>query len=103
VALPAGLMMSYHACMNPNAAEPVIRRKSILLRWTTLPRGESPPPEGGTVSRLRRWIRAVLQAPAPAPVSSRPAALADRTPGAPGAASIDSRELSSWRPFSPRF
>jgi hypothetical protein len=103
VALPAGLMMSYHAGMNPKAAEPVIRRKSVLLRWTTPPRGESPPPEGGMASHLRRWIRAVLQAPAPTPVSPRPAALANRSPGAPDAASIDSRELSSWRPFSPRF
>jgi hypothetical protein len=73
------------------------------LHRTTPPHGESSPPEGGTASRLRRWIRAVLQAPAPVPVSPRLAAPADRTPGAPDAASIDSRELSSWSPFSPRF
>jgi hypothetical protein len=83
VALHAGLMMSYHACMNLNAAELGIRRKSILMRRSIPPRSESPSPEGGTASRLRRWIRAVLQTPAPA--------------------SIDARELSSWRPFSPRF
>ena len=103
MALHAGLMMSYHACMNPNAAELGIRRKSILMRRSIPLRSESPPPEGGTASRLRRWIRAVLQTPAPAPVSPRLAAPTDRTADAPDAASIDARELSSWRPFSPRF
>jgi hypothetical protein len=103
VVLHAGLMMSYHACMNPNATELGIRRKSVLMRRTIPLRNKSPLPEGGTASRLRRWIRAVLQTPAPAPVSPRPATPADRTPGAPAPASLDSRERSSWRPFSPRF
>jgi hypothetical protein len=86
-------MTSYHAGMNPNAAEATIHRKAVLLRRTIPPCSESPPPEDGTASRLRRWLRAVLPAPAPM----------DRMADAPGAASIDSRELSSWRPFSPRF
>jgi hypothetical protein len=89
--------------MNPNAAEATIHRKAVLLRRTIPPCSESPPPEGGTVSHLHRWLRAIVLALKPTPVSSRPAAPAERTADAPGAASIDSRELSSWRPFSPRF
>ena len=96
-------MTSYHAGMNPNATEAMIHRKAVLLRRTIPPCSESPPPEGGTVSCLRRWIRTVLTALKPAPVSTRLETPADRTADAPGAASIDSRELSSWRPFSPRF
>jgi hypothetical protein len=78
--------------MNTNAPEPTTRRKPALWKQATGPIA-SPLPEDGTVSCLYRWLRTVLPAPAPM----------DRTADAPGAASIDSRELSSWRPFSPRF
>jgi hypothetical protein len=89
--------------MNPNAAELEIRRKFILMRRSIPTRSESPPSEDETASRLRRWIRAVLQTLVPAPVSPRLAAPTDRTADAPAPASLDARELSSWRPFSPRF
>ncbi|MGA2445522.1 MAG: hypothetical protein ABSG50_08880 [Opitutaceae bacterium] len=89
--------------MNTNASEPTTRRKPAPWRWATGRHIVSMSPENGTASRLRRWIRAVLQALKPAPATIRPETPADRTPRAPNAAFLDSRELSPWSPFSPRF
>jgi hypothetical protein len=101
--LPAGPNLRSAGIMNPNAlrlrpaTRPPALRRSINLRVGATPA------KANTASRLRRWIRALLQAYEPARSPARPEAPPAGQPGLSDPVPIDARELSSWRPFSPRF
>jgi hypothetical protein len=88
--------------MNPNAIRPAARRPFASQRRNSFRAGATSA-EAKTASRLRRWIRAMLEAYDPAQSPARPEAPPAGRPGLPDTAPIDVRELSSWNPFSPRF